>query len=213
MAISRSERLLERQEITADVVGVMLGLLWKMMKFEDDVQHWVSIAGDDDAEMRRMVGLFAVDKSKSIEHKMESCKKNILQCLVFEQSAILIEESDYWNEKTAVHGQRIDKLVIEQRAVKRVLVMEIPWPDIIRQGLGVQNRSGNTQVMDSATMRALEEATQGLLPPPGTGDTESEETPPETLPTPEPTTDTSTTVPPTTETTTDGESSTTESSD
>lgn len=168
---TRSERLQERQEITTEIFGVVLGLLRKMLKFDTDIQTYVSIAGDDEPEMRRTVGLFAVQRERRIDLKIERARQNIQSCITFALKAVIPEERDHWNRKTGVHIERIEKLKVEKTAVKRILVMELPWPQLIRTALGVARTSGNTQLMDRTTHDAISDAlrqmgeTPAPLPP------------------------------------------------
>ena len=168
MPSTRSERSQERQEITTEVFGVVLGLLRKLIKFDPEVQTYVSIAGDDTAEMRRTVGLFAVQRERNIDLKVQRAKDNIESCFFYALSAIVSEERDIWYERTKVHADRIGKLKVEKISVQRILAMELPWPDLIRTALGVAQTTGNTQLMDSSTYSAITDAIQqsDTSPPP-----------------------------------------------
>lgn len=178
MPSTRSERQQEREEITTEVFGVVLGLLRKLIRFDDNVQTYVSIAGDDSAEMRRTVGLFAVQRERTIDLKIEQSKMNIESCHFYALSAIVPEERDIWFDRTKVHANRIKRLEVEKTAIKRILAMELPWPDLIRTALGVARTTGNTQLMDSTTYGAITEAISSMEssgtpppPPPGSGAT------------------------------------------
>ena len=186
MPSTRSERSQERQEITTDVFGVILGLLRKLIKFDPEVQTYVSIAGDDTAEMRRTIGLFAVQRERSIDLKISKAKQNIVSCHFYALSAIVSEERDIWYENTKVHAERIRRLEVEKISIKRILAMELPWPTLIRTALGVAATTGNTQLMDSSTYGAIADAiTQsGSSPAPAPAST------PPALPAPEGTTET-----------------------
>ncbi len=171
MPSTRSERSQERQEITTDVFGVILGLLKKLIKFDPEIQTYVSIAGDDTAEMRRTVGLFAVQRERSIDLKTKQAEENIESCHFYALSAIVPEERDIWLGNTKVHARRIEKLKIEKISIKRILAMELPWPDLIRTALGVATTTGNVQLMDSITYGAIADAitqsdSTGVPPPP-----------------------------------------------
>ena len=161
----------ERTEITTEVFGVVLGLLRKLIRFEPNIQTYVSIAGDDSAEMRRTAGIFAVNRERTIDLLVEKANSNIEYCFIYALSAIVDEERDQWFARTKIHANQIKRLEVEQLAVRRILAMELPWPDLIRTALGVAKVTGNTQLMDQTTHTSLMDAiksTEGSsAPPPG----------------------------------------------
>ena len=192
MPQTRKERLEDRAEIATELYGIINGILGQLIQYDDDIQMYVSLAGDDTAEMRRTVALLAADMEARIDARIARAKFNIERCHTKALQAVIIEERDKWHSKVKTFSRNIAGLEIRRTAVQRILVVEVPWPDIVRVALGgYERRTGNVAIMDAATANAISTAVSQVqsgmasgtaIPPPPSSPPGTETT--ELLPTP-----------------------------
>lgn len=174
MPQTRRERQEDRTEIATELYGIIQGMLGKLIQYDENLQMYVSIAGDDTAEMRRTVALLAADMEARIDARIARAIFNIERCQTKTLQAVIPEEADKWRTKVRIFSRNIEGLKTRRTAVQRILVVEVPWPDIIRVALGAENRRGNIAIMDNATSIAISNAVStisagiasGQLPPP-----------------------------------------------
>jgi len=157
MPATESERKEIRGEAERDVLALFLGILKRLMPEEEALRMYMSLAGDDEAETRRRIGLYCANLEHKISRKTSRTRGNIEKCYRFALKATTTEERDTWNDKIRIHVNAMNSLAEFREEVLKVLAIAVPWPDLIRSGLsGAHEGRANVALVPPGLMRQLD---------------------------------------------------------
>jgi len=157
MPATESERKEIRGEAERDVLALFLGILKRLMPEDEALRMYMSLAGDDEAETRRRIGLYSANVEHKISRRVSRERGNIERCYRFALKATTTEERDTWNDKIRVHVAMMNSLADLRQEVLKVLAVAVPWPDLIRSGLsGSREGRANMALVPPTLMRQLD---------------------------------------------------------
>ena len=175
---TRNEEIQMRQEVTLDVLSIMLGIFRKLMPENDRLKMYTALAGDTLPEARARVGTFCADVEHAIDRKVARQRLNIERCYRFALKSTTSEERDTWNDQIRIHVSMINELQDLRTSTQRLLTMVAPWPELARMAL-LGERTGRPNLVPIApsTQRNLDAILQSATtPPPPPGQEQSEQT-------------------------------------
>jgi len=157
MPATESERKEIRGEAERDVLALFLGILKRLMPEDEALRMYMSLAGDDEAETRRRIGLYSANIEHKISRRVSRERGNIERCYRFALKATTTEERDTWNDKIRVHVAMMNSLADLRQEVLKVLAVAVPWPDLIRSGLsGSREGRPNIALVPPTLIRQLD---------------------------------------------------------
>lgn len=186
---TRTEQQQERQEVTVDILGILMGILRKLMPEDDALKAYTALAGDSSAEVRARIGSFCADEEHRIDRRVAEQRRSIEYSYRFALKATTNEERDTWNDGIRVHVEMIHELQDLRTECRRLLHMVTPWPELTRMALLEQGTGRHPNIapisvsLERDLRRALENTNAPPPPPLPEGSEEGEESRDQSAPT------------------------------